>query len=84
MRPKHTQAVLEADKLSTKNFGGHGSAVAQVYNHIIMPLANRADKETQIVWGIRDFEHRFKRKPEGMWLAETAVDTETLGSAGRK
>ncbi len=72
------EAILEADKLSMSNFGGHGSAVAQVYNHIIMPLANKRDKETQILWGIRDFESRFKRKPEGMWLAETAVDTETL------
>ena len=76
--PDTYEAILEADKLSEKNFGGHGSAVAQVYNHIIMPLANRRDKETQIIWGIRDFEYRFKRKPEGMWLAETAVDTETL------
>ncbi len=72
------EAILEADRQSIVNFGGHGSAVAQVYNHIIMPLANKQDKETQILWGIRDFESRFKRKPEGMWLAETAVDTETL------
>lgn len=72
------EAILEADEQSMLNFGGHGSAVAQVYNHIIMPLANKRDKETQILWGIRDFESRFKRKPEGMWLAETAVDTETL------
>ncbi len=72
------EAILEADKESMLQFGGHGSAVAQVYNHLIMPLANRRDKETQILWGIRDFESRFKRKPEGMWLAETAVDYETL------
>jgi len=72
------RAILEADKESIKNFGGHGSAMAQVYNHIILPLANRRDKETQIVWGIRDFESRFNRKPEGMWLAETAVDIESL------
>ena len=45
---------------------------------MIMPLANRRDKQTQVVWGIGDFEHRFGRKPEGMWLAETAVDVETL------
>lgn len=72
------QAILEADQLSVKNFSGHGSAIAQVYNHIIMPLANFRDKETQVIWGISDFVHRFNRKPEGMWLAETAVDLETL------
>jgi alpha-amylase/alpha-mannosidase (GH57 family) len=76
--PETYQAVLEADQESLTYFEGHGSAVAQVYNHMIMPLASRQDKETQIVWGVRDFEHRFKRKPKGMWLAETAVDTETL------
>jgi alpha-amylase/alpha-mannosidase (GH57 family) len=72
------EGILEADRQSMKIFGGHGSALAQVYNHMIMPLANTRDKETQIIWGIRDFEYRFKRKPEGMWLAETAVDTESL------
>jgi len=72
------QAVLEADTDSMARFGGHGSAMAQVFNHMILPLANRRDKETQVIWGIRDFEMRFKRKPEGMWLAETAVDTESL------
>ena len=59
-------------------FGGHGSAIAQGYNHMILPLANRRDKVTQVKWGIRDFESHFGRKPEGMWLPETAVDTETL------
>jgi len=76
--PNVYNSILEADKKSIQNFSGHGSAMAQVYNHLIMPLANRRDKETQVKWGIRDFEHRFKRKPKGMWLAETAVDTETL------
>ncbi len=71
-------AILQADLESRKRFGGHGSAIAQAYNHVIMPLANRRDKETQVVWGIRDFEHRFQRFPEGMWLPETAVDLETL------
>lgn len=76
--PATYHAILEADKLSMDLFGGHGSAMAQVYNHLIMPLADRRDKVTQVKWGIADFEHRFKRKPEGMWLAETAVDVETL------
>src|SRR5215212_10068203 len=70
--------VLAADEESKRRFSGHGSAIAQAYNHMIMPLANRRDKETQIIWGLADFEHRFKRKPEGMWLAETAVDRESL------
>ena len=72
------EAILNSDKLSLDNFDGHGSAVAQVYNHMIMPLANRRDKETQIIWGLEDFKKRFQRMPEGMWLGEAAVDTETL------
>jgi len=71
-------SILEADRLSMKLYNGHGSAMAQVYNHIIMPLASRRDKETQVLWGLYDFEQRFGRKADGMWLAETAVDTETL------
>ena len=76
--PRTYRMILEADRASQKRFAGHGSAIAQVYNHIIMPLANTRDRITQIVWGIADFERRFGRKPEGMWLAETAADTETL------
>jgi alpha-amylase/alpha-mannosidase (GH57 family) len=76
--PEVYTAILEADVQSRAWRSGHGNAIAQVYNHIIMPLANARDKRSQVVWGIRDFEHRFKRRPEGMWLAETAVDTETL------
>ncbi|HEY7544335.1 MAG TPA: DUF3536 domain-containing protein, partial [Blastocatellia bacterium] len=76
--PEVLQALVEADRESRRNFSGHGSAMAQVYNHMIMPLANRRDKRTQVIWGIRDFEYRFGRKPEGMWLSETAVDMETL------
>ncbi len=76
--PAIHDAIIEADKLSRKQFSGHGSALAQVYNHVIMPLANRRDKFTQVLWGIRDFESRFGRKPEGLWLSETAVDSESL------
>lgn len=72
------RAVLEADVESRRTFSGHGSAIAQAYNHVILPLANKRDRYTQILWGIRDFERRFKRPPEGMWLPETAVDLETL------
>ncbi len=72
------ESILEADKLGQKRFSGHGPAMAQVYNHIIMPLASRRDKETQVKWGISDFMKRYNRMPEGMWLAECAVDTETL------
>ena len=77
-QPPVHEAIVAADRLSREHFGGHGSAMAQVYNHLIMPLANRRDKETQVRWGIEDFRYRFGRHPEGMWLAETAVDTETL------
>ena len=76
--PDVYRSILEADAQSRARFGGHGNAIAQAYNHMILPLANRRDKETQIKWGIRDFERRFRRAPEGMWLPETAVDNETL------
>ncbi|MFW6195036.1 MAG: DUF3536 domain-containing protein, partial [Chloroflexota bacterium] len=72
------EALLEADRVGQERFSGHGPALAQAYNHIIMPLASRAEKQTQVIWGIRDFIHRFQRRPEGMWLPETAVDLETL------
>ena len=76
--PKVYEAIREADKKSAGRFSGHGNAVAQAYNHMIMPLANARDKFTQIRWGIRDFEHRFGRAPEGMWLPETAADLDTM------
>jgi len=76
--PEAYRSILEADQISIRERGGHGNALAQAYNHLIMPLASRRDKVTQVRWGIADFESRFKRKPEGMWLPETAVDLETL------
>jgi alpha-amylase/alpha-mannosidase (GH57 family) len=72
------QRILEADAKSCDRLNGHGNAIAQVYNHIILPLANQRDKHTQIRWGKEDFRSRFGRDPEGMWLAETAVDYATL------
>lgn len=76
--PLAYERVIKADIESVQEHDGHGNAIAQVYNHMIMPLANENDKQTQVVWGIRDFEYRFGRMPEGMWLAETAVDDDTL------
>jgi alpha-amylase/alpha-mannosidase (GH57 family) len=77
-QPEIHDAIVEADKMGQARFSGHGTALAQVFNHMILPLANTRDKHTQVLWGIRDFESRFGRKPEGMWLAETAADKETL------
>ena len=77
-QPAVYEAIIEADLSSREIYSGHGSAMAQVYNHMIMPLANKRDKKTQTFWGIEDFRRRFGRDPEGMWLAETAVDLETL------
>ena len=77
-RPETYQAIIDADHRSRQHFSGHGAALAQAYNHMIMPLANARDKRTQVRWGIRDFESRFGRRPEGMWLPETAVDLATL------
>ena len=70
--------IIEADRLSREAHKGHGNAIAQCYNHAIMPLASERDKLTQVRWGIADFEFRFGRKPEGMWLPETAVDLASL------
>jgi len=77
-KPEVYQQILDSDRRSREIFSGHGAALAQCYNHMIMPLASERDKETQVLWGIADFEHRFARRPEGMWLPETAVDLDTL------
>lgn len=76
--PHAYDRIIKADIKSVLEHDGHGNAMAQVYNHMIMPLANEHDKITQVKWGIRDFIYRFGRQPEGMWLAETAVDDDTL------
>jgi alpha-amylase/alpha-mannosidase (GH57 family) len=76
--PRTYRMIQDADKASAARYGGHGSALAQVYNHVIMPLASERDARTQIRWGIADFQHRFGRRPEGMWLAETAVSRNVL------
>ena len=76
--PLLSQAILEGDRQSQQCFGVTAPRIAQAYNHMIMPLAHQRDKVTQVLWGITDFEHRFGRQPEGMWLPETAVDIRTL------
>ena len=76
--PDTYECILKSDQESRARFSGHGSAIAQGYNHMILPLANSRDRYTQVLWGVRDFERRFGRAPEGMWLPEAAVDLETL------
>jgi len=76
--PRIYRMLLDGERRSRKRFNGHSSAMAQVYNHIILPLANRRDRITQIRWGIADYEHHYGAPPEGMWLAETAADAESL------
>ncbi len=72
------QAIIEADRRSQRRFSGHGSAIAQAYSHPILPLATDRDRRTQVLWGLADFQHRFGRRAESMWLPETAVDGSTL------
>lgn len=76
--PDTYDAIIDADRTSRDRFEGHGNAIAQAYNHVILPLANERDKRTQVRWGLSDFERRFGHKPEGMWLPETAVDNDSL------
>ncbi|MCG3175748.1 MAG: hypothetical protein MOGMAGMI_00681 [Candidatus Omnitrophica bacterium] len=76
--PDVYKAIVQADKISLSRRGGHGNAMAQSYNHLIMPLARDHDKITQVRWGVKDFEFHYGRKPEGMWLSESAVDRRTL------
>jgi alpha-amylase/alpha-mannosidase (GH57 family) len=76
--PRTYRMILDGERRSRKSFNGHSSAMAQVYNHIILPLANRRDRITQIRWGIADYQHHYGVPPEGMWLAETAADNDSL------
>ncbi|MGH7560214.1 MAG: DUF3536 domain-containing protein [Gemmatimonadales bacterium] len=76
--PETWRAIVAADRASAARCGGHGNALAMPYHHVILPLANRRDKETEVRWGIADFRRRYGREPEGMWLPETAVDDESL------
>lgn len=76
--PKTYSRIINADKESQKIHSGHGNAIAMIYNHLIMPLAERKDKVTQVKWGVSDFKFHFGREPEGIWLPETACNEETL------
>jgi alpha-amylase/alpha-mannosidase (GH57 family) len=76
--PRTYRMILDGERRSRMAFGGHSSAMAQVFNHIIMPLASTRDRITQIRWGIADYQNHYGSAPEGMWLAETAVDSESL------
>jgi alpha-amylase/alpha-mannosidase (GH57 family) len=81
MEPRHAPTyarVIEADRESARRRGGHGNAIAQGYNHAILPLCNERDRRTQVRWGIADFKHRFGRDPESLWLPETACNDATL------
>ncbi|MEP6778496.1 MAG: DUF3536 domain-containing protein, partial [Gemmatimonadaceae bacterium] len=75
--PQTLQAMIEGDRASVQRLG-HGNAIAAPYHHIILPLATRRDKVTEVRWGLADFRRRFGRDAEGMWLPECAVDEETL------
>ncbi len=77
-RPDVHRGIVDGDAAAAGRSGGRGGAIAQAYNHMILPLANERDRRSQVRWGAADFEHRFGRRPEGMWLPETAVDLATL------
>jgi alpha-amylase/alpha-mannosidase (GH57 family) len=72
--------ILAADRESARGHGGHGNAIAQGYNHTILPLMDERDRRTQVRWGLADFHHRFGRAAEALWLPETACDDATLGT----
>jgi hypothetical protein len=75
--PRAYAKILDGDWHSSVRLG-HGNALAQAYNHMILPLANARDRRTQILWGLADFRHRFSRDAEGMWLPETACNRDVI------
>ncbi|MEZ4309696.1 MAG: DUF3536 domain-containing protein, partial [Polyangiaceae bacterium] len=78
--PATYERILEADRRSAEAHGGHGNAIAQGYNHAILPLCNDRDRRTQVRWGLADFRHRFGRDAEALWLPETAIHSDTIGT----
>ncbi|MBN1826451.1 MAG: DUF3536 domain-containing protein [Candidatus Eisenbacteria bacterium] len=82
--PDTYRRILEADRSSVERHGGHGNAVAQAYHHVILPLAGREDRRTLVRWGLADFEKRYGRRSEGLWLPETAVNNETAADLARE
>lgn len=75
--PRTLRRIVEADRISAARLG-HGNAIAQAYNHMILALADARDRRTQIRWGCLEFQHRFGRAPESLWLAETAANHAVL------
>ncbi len=73
------ERIIAADAESARRNNGHGNAIAQAYNHAILPLSNERDRRTQVRWGLVDFRYRFGREPEAMWLPETACNDDVLG-----
>lgn len=76
--PAVYRGILDGDRASLARFNGHGTALAQSYHHSILPLCNERDTRTELLWGLADFERRFGRRAEGLWLPEAAIDTPTL------
>ena len=76
--PRDYARLLEADADAARRLNGHGNAIAQGYNHAILPLCEPSDAITQVRWGLADFTHRFGRKPEALWLPECGCDDKTL------
>jgi hypothetical protein len=64
--------------------GRGANVMAQAFHHAILPLASVRDRRTEIRWGLRDAELRFGRRPQGLWLPETAVDLLTLRIAAEE